>query len=174
MLYKINSPQDLRKLTIEELKESVEKQKAVIFIDFTGLKVEDMFELRRNLKKADSQLKVAKKTIIQLVFKEKGLKIDPEKLKGEIALVFGYKDEISPSKAAYKASEKNPNLRILGGFLENKFREAEEFITLAQIPPKEELLTRLAGSMLAPVTNFVRALEYNLKGLVYILSSIKK
>ena len=163
-----------KKKVIEELKENIEKQKAVIFIDFTGLKVEDMFELRRNLKKTDSQLKVAKKTIIQLVFKEKGLKIDPQKLKGEIALVFGYKDEISPSKAVYKASEKNPNLKILGGFLENKFREAEEFITLAQIPPKEELLARVAGSILAPVTNFVRALEYNLKGLVCVLSSIKK
>lgn len=160
--------------TIKELKESIEKQKAIIFIDFTGLKVKDMFELRKKLKIADSQLKVAKKTIIQLVFKEKGLKIDSEKLKGEIALVFGYKDEISPSKAVYQTLEKNPNLKILGGFLEDKFREAEEFITLAKLPSKEELLARLTGSISAPVTNFVRALEYNLKGLVYILSSIKK
>ncbi|XOA42968.1 MAG: 50S ribosomal protein L10 [Candidatus Nealsonbacteria bacterium] len=162
-----------KKKVFEELKENIARQKTVIFIDFTGLKVKDMFDLRKNLKKADSQLKVAKKTLIQLAFKESGLKTDVKKIKGEIALVFGYKDEISPAKAIYQFSKENPNLKILGGFFENKFREAEDFITLAQIPSKEELLARLAGSLSAPVTNFVRALEYNLKGLVYVLSKLK-
>ncbi|UZE93113.1 MAG: 50S ribosomal protein L10 [Candidatus Nealsonbacteria bacterium] len=162
-----------KKKVFEELKENIARQKTVIFIDFTGLKVKDMFDLRKNLKKADSQLKVAKKTLIQIAFKESGLKISPQKLKGEIALVFGYKDEISPAKAIYQFSKENPNLKILGGFFENKFREAEDFIALAQIPSKEELLARLAGSLSAPVTNFVRALEYNLKGLVYVLSKLK-
>ena len=86
--------------------------------------------------------------------------------------MFGYKDEISPAKAIYQFSKENPNLKILGGFFENKFREAEDFIALAQIPSKEELLARLAGSLSAPVTNFVRALEYNLKGLIYVLSKL--
>ncbi len=162
-----------KKKVFEELKENIARQKTVIFIDFTGLKVKDMFDLRKRLKKADSQLKVAKKTLIQIAFKESGLKTDVKKIKGEIALVFGYKDEISPAKAIYQFSKENPNLKILGGFFENKFREAEDFIALAQIPSKEELLARLAGSLSAPVTNFVRALEYNLKGLVYVLSKLK-
>lgn len=163
-----------KKKTLEELKESITKQKAIIFIDFTGLKVKDMFELRKKLKKVDSQLRVAKKTLIQLALKESGLRLDAEKLKGEIALVFGYKDEISPSKAVYQVSQKNQNLKILGGFLENEFREAEDFIVLAKLSSKEELLARLSWSLSAPITNFVRGLEYNLKGLVYVLSAIKK
>lgn len=156
------------------LKESIKKQKAVIFVDFSGLKVEDLLKLRKSLKKVNGQLKVAKKTLIQLAFKEAGFTLDTKKLKGEIALVFGYKDEISPSKAVYQLSEENQNLKILGGFLENEFRGAEDFIELAKLPSKEELLTRLVGSISAPVTNFVRALQYNLKGLVYVLSTIKK
>lgn len=162
-----------KKKTIDELKEKIAKQKTIIFIDFTGLKVKDTFGLRKKLKKADSELKVAKKTLIQLVFENSGLKLDVERLKGEIALVFGYKDEISTAKAVYQSSQDNPNLKILGGFFEDEFREKEDFISLAQLPSKEELLARLAGSISAPVSNFVRALQYNLKGLVYVLSVIK-
>ena len=163
-----------KRKSLEGLKESIKKQKAVIFVDFSGLKVEDLLKLRKSLKKVNGQLKVAKKTLIQLAFKEAGFTLDTKKLKGEIALVFGYKDEISPSKAVYQLSEENQNLKILGGFLENEYREAEDFIELAKLLSKEELLARLVGSMLAPVTNFVRDLQYNLKGLVYVLSTIKK
>ena len=160
--------------TFKELKENVSKQKSMVFIDFSGLKVEDMFELRKKLRKNDAHLKVAKKTLIQLALEKSGFKTDIKKIKGEIALVFGYKDEISPVKTIYQFSKVNPNLKILGGFFENNFKGAEEFIALAQLPSKEELLTRLVGSMSAPVSNFVRVLEANLKGLVYVLSAIKK
>jgi len=162
-----------KKNTLEEIKKKIDKQKSIIFVDFSGLKVEDMFALRKSLKKIEGELKIAKKTIIKLALEEKGLNIEEEKLKGEIGLVFGYKDEISPSKAVYEVCQRNPNLKILGGFLENDFRGAEDFITLAKLPSRKELLGRLTGSLASPLTGFVRALEYNLKGLIYILSAIK-
>jgi len=163
-----------KKRIIEDLKEKIAKQKTIVFIDFAGLKVEDMFNLRKNLKKADGQLKIAKKTLINLAMKDSGLKAEIDKLKGEIGMVFGYKDEISPAKTIYQFSIENPNLKILGGFFENEFKSAEDFIALAQLPSKEQLFARLAGSMLAPVSNFVRVLEGNLKGLVCALGAIKK
>ncbi len=163
-----------KKKIIEDLKEKIAKQKTIVFIDFTGLKVEDMFDLRKSLKQINGQLKVAKKTLISLALKDSGLKAEIDKLKGEIGMVFGYKDEISPAKAVYQFSQKNPNLKILGGFFENEFKSAQDFISLAQLPSKQELLTRLTRSISAPVSNFVRVLEGNLKGLVYVLSAIKK
>ena len=163
-----------KKKNFEELKENIKKEKIVIFVDFTGLKVTDMFELRKKLKKIDGQLKVAKKTLIQLAFEESGLKADIKKISGEIAVVFGYKDEMAPTKLVYEFSKTNPNLKILGGFFENKYKEAEDFIALAQIPSKEILLSRLVGSMSSPATNFVRALQYNIKGLVFALKAIKE
>ncbi len=163
-----------KKKNFEELKENIKKEKIVIFVDFTGLKVTDMFELRKKLKKIDGQLKVAKKTLIQLAFEECGLKTDIKKIQGEIAVVFGYKDEIAPTKLVYEVSKTNPNLKILGGFFENEYKEAEDFIALAQIPSKEILLSRLVGSMSSPITSFVRALQYNIKGLVFALKAIKE
>lgn len=162
-----------KKKIVEELEEKVLRQKIMIFIDFTGLKAKDLFSLRKKLKAIVGELKVAKKTLIGIAFKNAKLEIEPRKIPGEIALVFGYKEEISPAKIVYQFSQENPNLKILGGFLENKFREAEEIINLAQLPTREELLSKLVGSISAPISNFVRVLEANIKGLIYILSKIK-
>ncbi|MDI6591529.1 MAG: 50S ribosomal protein L10 [Patescibacteria group bacterium] len=162
-----------KKKIIEDLIEKIKKKKALIFVNFSGLKVKDLSELRKELKKVSSEFKVAKKTLLNLALKEKKLKIEPKKLIGEIALVFGYKDEISPAKVVYNFSKTNPNLKILGGFIEDKYQEAEEIIGLAQLPTREELLTELLGSISAPISNFINVLRANLKNFVYILSQIK-
>jgi len=162
-----------KKKIIEELKEKIAQQKVTIFVDFTGLKAKDIFDLRKKLKMVDSQLKIAKKTLAQIAFKESGLKTEIKKLKGEIALVFGLKDEISPAKTIWQSALAAPNLKILGGFLENKFVEAEKIIELAKLPTREELLARLVGSISAPISNFVNVLEANIKGLIFVLKQIK-
>lgn len=158
---------------VEDLKEKIAKQTAMVFVDFTGLKVKDLSSLRKKLRAVDGELKVAKKTLLELVLKKAGLEIEAKKMKGEIALIFGYNDGLSLAKIIYQFAEANPNLKILGGFLENKHKEAEEIITLAQLPTREELLARLVGTIFAPVSNFVNVLQGNIKGLIYILTKVK-
>jgi len=162
-----------KKKILEELKEKISKQKVTIFVDFTGLKMKDIFDLRKKLKMVDSQLKVTKKTLAQIAFNKSGLKTEIKKLKGEIALIFGLKDEISPAKIIFQFSQINPNLKILGGFLENKFVEAEKIVELAKLPTREELLGKLVGSISAPVSNLINVLQGNLRNLVSILSQLK-
>jgi len=163
-----------KKKIIDDLKEKVEKQKILFFVDFKGLKVKDLSNLKKRLKKVDSQLKVSKKTLLKLALKEKGIELDTKKLEGEVASVFGFKDEIMPAKITYQFSIENKNIKILGGYFEGKFKEAEEMLMLAQLPTKDELLGRLVSSVSAPIYNFVRVLNANIKGLVYVLSAIKK
>ncbi|MBD3208771.1 MAG: 50S ribosomal protein L10 [Candidatus Nealsonbacteria bacterium] len=163
-----------KKQALEEIKDKVDRQKVLMFVEFSGLQVNDMFELRNKLKNSGGELKVAKKTIMGLALKDKGLEFDVDKLEGEIALVFGYEDLVTPAKIVYEFAQENSNLEILGGFLENELETAERFIFLAQTPSQEELLARMAGSLSAPLTNFVRALNYNIKGLVYTLNAIKE
>jgi large subunit ribosomal protein L10 len=163
-----------KKKIIDDLKKMIDKQKIFFFVDLKGLKVKDLSNLKKKLKKVDSQLKVSKKTLLKIGLKEKGIDLDIKKLEGEIASVFGFKDEILPAKTAYQFSLENKNLRILGGYFEGKFMGAEEIITLAQLPTKDELLGRLVGSISAPISNFARVLDANIKGLLYALSAIKK
>ena len=158
---------------LDDLKEKIAKQKAMVFVDFTGLKVKDLSNLRKKLKESDNELKVAKKTLLALALKNAGLKIEVKKIKGEIALVFGYKNEISPAQTVYQFAEANPNLKILGGILENKLIDAEKIIELAKLPTREELLAGLVGSIFAPVTNLVNVLQGNIKGLLYVLAKAK-
>jgi len=163
-----------KKKIIEDLKEKIEKQKIMVFVDFKGLKVEDLFDLRKRFKKAGSQLKVFKKTLLNLVLKEKEMKIDAKKLEGEVAVVFGFGDAISPAKIAYRFAVANPNLKILGGYFDGKYREAQEIIILAQLPTRDGLLAQLVRSISAPISNLVSVLEGNFKGLINIIANLSE
>lgn len=159
---------------LKDLKEKVDRQKAIVFADFKGLKVKDLSNLRKEMKKKDCELKVAKKTLISSVFKEKKIKgVDVKKLEGEIALGFGYKDEILPFKLLYEFSKGNENLKVLGGLIGQEFIDKEKANELGQLPGHKELLARLVGSISAPLSGMVNVLQGNLRNLVYVLSQIK-
>jgi large subunit ribosomal protein L10 len=159
---------------LEDLKEKVARQKAMVLVGVTGLKVKDLSDLRKKLKASDGNLQVIKKTLIEKAFKENKLDFDKGQYKEEIALAFGFKDEILPAKAVYQAGLNNDKVKILGGFINNEFNGAESIIALAKLPSRDQLLAKLVGSLSAPVSNFVYALNYNIKGLVYVLTLIKK
>lgn len=159
---------------IEDLKEKIKKQKIMIFINFEGLKTKDLLNLKKRLKENNCFLTVAKKTLLKLVFKEQKIKINKEKLEGQVASIFGFKDKILPAKIVYQFCQENENLKILGGFFEGKFNEAEEIIFLAKLPTKEELLIKLIRSISAPTSNLVNVLGGNIKGLIFALSAIKQ
>ena len=148
---------------INDLKEKFARQKAIVFADFKGLKVKDLSQLRKAMKKQDCELKVAKKTLISLVLKEKKIDIDVKKMAGEIVLGFGYKDEILPFKLFYGFSKTNENLKILGGLTDGEIVDKEKALALGQLPSRDELLVRL----------MVNVLKGNLRNLVYALSQIK-
>lgn len=158
---------------IEDLKEMLSRQKAIILVGISGLKVKDISQLRKKLKAIDGNLRVAKKTLIELAFKENNLKFDKDKFREEIALAFGFKDEIEPVKIVYQFSRENENLKILGGYLESNFKEAQEIITLAQLPSREELLARLVGSISSPISGLINVLQGNIKGLIRVLAQVK-
>lgn len=159
---------------IEDLKDKIDRQKAMVFLGIGGIKVKDLSELRKQIKEnGKGALKVVKNTLTELALKDKKLDFSKKNFKEEMALIFGFEDETSSAKTAYLFSLKNDKLKILGGIVENKLLASEEMIALAQLPGKGQLLAMLVGSIKAPVNNFVYALNYNLKGLVQVLSKIK-
>ena len=160
---------------LEELKEKTEKQKSIVFVDFSGLPVKDITELRKKMREKDCEFKVAKKTLIQWAFKKNNPEIGEKirALQGEIALGFGYADEISPFKILGDFCKTQKNLKILGGLLDNEFLDAEQAVALSILPAKEEILARIVGSISAPISNFVNVLQGNIKGLIYVLAKAR-
>jgi len=156
---------------LKDLNEKIEKQKSIAFVDFKGLKVKDLSVLRKKIKEVGGSFQVAKKTLIKLALEKFNLKLDKE-LEGEIALIFAFEDPILPLKEAFKFSQANTNIKFLAGFFEGKFIEKEEVLTLAQLPSKDELLTRLVWTIQSPISGLVNVLQGNLRNLVYVLSQI--
>lgn len=158
---------------IEVLKEKIEKQKIIIFTAFDKLKAKDVFELRKKLKTNDAELKVVKKTLLKIAFREKGIEAEPKKLDGQVALIFGFEDEISPAKIAFQFSKENQNFKIIGGYFDNEFRSDKEMIFMAEIPSKKELLGNFTRVLAGPISNFINVLQGNIKGLIYVLMQAK-
>ena len=147
---------------LEELKEKIDRQKAIVFADFTGLKVKDLSVLRKQMKKRGCELKIAKKTLISLTLKKKKIEVDFKKFQGEIALGLGYLDEISPFKIIYEFSKEKGGMKILGGFIGQDFYEREKAIELAQLPSREELLAKMFFTAKYPLYALFNILQRSL------------
>jgi len=147
---------------IKDLKEKILKQKSLIFVDFNKVPSKDMFGLRKSLKEAGCNLKIAKKTLVRIAFGQSNISFW-NKMKavipGQLALVFGIEDEIAPARISNKFTKEHESFKILGGIFENKFIEKERVLELANIPPRNELLSRLVGSLSSSMANFVRVLD---------------
>jgi len=164
-----------KKEIIETLKNQIKKSKSIVFASFDGLKVKENEVLRKELKKENSEYVVAKKTLMDLAFKD--VKIDGLNIKdfeGRIAAVFGYEDEVAPAKIIndFRKTHKD-NISFVGGVLENKFLKKEEVSALAELPSKQELYAKIVGSLNAPISGFVNVLAGNLRGLVNVLKAIE-
>lgn len=147
---------------VEELKDKIARQKAIILVGITGLKVKETSGLRKQLKGTGAELKVVKKNLANIVFKEKGLKFEKGNFKTEVGFVFDYNDEVSAAKTAYQFGKENENLKILGGFIENNFMGAEEIVALAQLPGREGLLAKLFFTIKSPIFTLNNILQQNL------------
>ncbi len=158
---------------ISKLEEKVKNQKAMIFVNFQGLKMDDFSELREGLKKSEAELVVTKKTLLNIAFNNNRLGIDIEKIKGEMAVIFGFGDQIGPAKIAYDFSQKKPNLKLTGGFIEGILRNENEIATFAQLPSREELLVKFVRTLQAPLSNLTSVLGGNIRKFIYLLKQVK-
>lgn len=147
---------------IESIKEKVSKQKSMVFVDFNKVPSKDMFGLRKSLKEAGCNLKIAKKTLVRIAFGQSNISFwnkIKSSIPGQSALVFGIEDEIAPARISNKFAKDHEGFKILGGIFENRFIGKEKVLELASIPPRNELLGRLVGSLSSSMASFVRVLD---------------
>ena len=148
--------------SLASLKEVMGRQKSVIFADFSKVNSKDLFDLRRKLKAEGCALKVGKKTLIRIAFGQSNISFwdrIKKSVPGQLALVFGIEDEVTPARLSQQFTKTNENFKILGGIFEGRFIDKERVLVLAAIPSRNELLGRLVGSIYSPVSSFVRVLD---------------
>ncbi len=158
-----------------DLKERLAKAKSVVFTSFNGLTVKENENIRTELVKEESEYYATKKTLLNRALIDANIEgVDVRGFEGQVAITFGYADEIAPAKILSKfIKDSDGRLTFLGGVLEGKFLDARSVGELAVLPSKEELYAKIVGSINAPVSGFVNVLAANLRGLVGVLSAIQ-
>jgi len=147
---------------VKKLKDKLGTSDFVAFLNFHGLSVAKAMELRRALKKVGVDYLVSKKTLLGVAVKEAGLEVSREKLEGEIGAVFakGEDEALASSKEVAVFARKNKDmLKIIGGFWQKAWIDANEIKKFAAVPSRDILLTQLAFMFTQPVASLVRALS---------------
>ncbi|MDD3032572.1 MAG: 50S ribosomal protein L10 [Candidatus Pacebacteria bacterium] len=157
---------------VKELADNIERQKSVVFIDYAGTSVKDLTELRKELRQSGNELKIAKKTLVDLAFEEKKVDIKVRDLGGQLGVVFGFEDEISPAKSIHEFSKTHESIKMVGGILEGNYYGLDQMTSIAQLPSKQQLLGGLVGTLNAPISGFAQVLSGTLSQFVRALSQI--
>ena len=108
-----------KKEIVKDMASKAKEAKSVVFSDFKGVKVKDLTALKKELRKEGVDFKVAKKTLINIAFKEAGIEIDTKEMEGQVAVSISTQDEVAAAKIIEKFAKTNQNLKILGGVLES-------------------------------------------------------
>lgn len=152
-----------KKEEVQKLAEKLKNAKFVLLADYRGINVHDVTELRTYLRNAESEYCVIKNNIIKRALHEAGIEGLDEVLVGPTAVVIDNADYSAPAKTIYKYSKDNEFYKIKGGILEGKVVSTEEIIELAKLPSREELLSKLAGSLLGTITKLAIGLDQVVK-----------
>ncbi len=155
---------------VEEIRQKLADADAAVLTEYRGLRVAELAELRGALRPAGAEFKVFKNTLARRAAEEAGLDELIPLLEGPTAITFVSGDAVVAAKALRDFAKTNTALVIKGGLLGPRVLRAPDVDALADVPPREVLLARLAGGFQAPLTKaaglfqaFTRNFAYGLK-----------
>lgn len=146
----------------QEVNEVVEKMNAansLVVVDYLGLSVAEVTELRKQLREAGVEFKVIKNTIMRRALDSQELEYHEEVFQGPTAVAFGMEDAVAPAKILSDFAKKAEALELKGGILEGEVLSKEEIQQIAKLPNREGLLSMLLSVLQAPVRNVAYAVK---------------
>lgn len=171
----MSANKDAKVVEVSEIKQKLDRASGVVIVEYAGMNVLEVTDLRNQLRKSNVEYKVLKNTLVNRAANELSIAGLEPFLKGTTAVAFGYEDPTAPAKvlADYmKKNEKTNKLVIKCGLVDKKLIKAAEVDALSKIPAKEVLVAKLLGTMNAPITNFVGILNGPARALVCALKAV--
>ncbi len=163
---------EAKKAVIAEITEKIKASKSVIFVDYVGLTVAEVSELRNKCRQAGCEYKVYKNTLVRKAFNDLGYKDFDSDLNGPTAVTF-CGDETGAAKIMVAAAKDYENkITLKSAFVDNSYVDKKGVKDLATMPTKEELLAKLLGSLQAPVANLAGVLSNMLSALPRALNAV--
>ena len=150
---------ELKAPIVDEIKGYVSDAKSAVLVDYRGLTVEQDTKLRKQLREAGVVYKVYKNTMLHLAFDGTDFAQLDKDLEGPTAIAFGIEDETAPARIINNFAKEAEALEFKGAVVEGAFYDVDGVKALASIPSREELISKLLGSLQSPITNMARVLN---------------
>ncbi len=157
---------------LQELRDYFSRAKSTIFVQVNRVSVNDINDFRSKCHDKDVKYLVAKKTLLSLIAKETELPFSKEALDGQVSVVFGFRDEVTPAKLVAEFGKTHDAVSFVGGILDRKFFSREDMIALAKLPSREELLAKLVFTFNASISGMVNVLSGPIRGFTVALNHI--
>jgi large subunit ribosomal protein L10 len=159
-----------KEAAVVELADRIKRSTIAIATDFSGLGVNQITELRRQLRVAGVEYKVVKNRIAKIAADEAGVPPFKEILEGATGIVFGYDDVAVAAKALDDyVKQTRVELKIRNAIMDGNVLTSAQVTALAALPPRDQLLAMLLGQMLAPITGLARVMNGTIGGLAIVL-----
>jgi len=159
---------------VEQLSEKLGRAKIAILADYRGLTVAEFEELRVALRKCESEVKVAKNTLLKRAVSGTDFEPITGSCQGTTALTLSYDDPVAPTKVLVDFAKEHDKLVIKTAVLEGKELTNEDLAALSKLPSKDVLRAKLLSVMQAVPTGFVRVLNAIPQQMVYVLQAVKE
>lgn len=148
-----------KQVVVDEIRGKIDKAVSAVLVDARGLTVAQDTEFRRKLREAGVDYKVYKNTMMTFAVKDTPYEPLGEYFKGPSALAISYDDATAAARIINKAAKEFKNLEFKAGMVENVLYDAAGIKSVAEIPSREELLSKLLGSFKSPLSAFARVIS---------------
>lgn len=159
---------------VQEMTDKMVSAKTVVLVNYQGLKVSEIHKLKKQLFEVGIKFQIVKNSLLKIALKNSNVDFDAAILDQPVAVVWGMEDEIVPAKQTVTFAKEAEKLQIIGGIVNGKFVDESMVKQLSNLPGREELYAKLVGTLNAPMSRLVNALQGNLRSLVYILDQYQK
>ena len=150
---------ELKQPIVDEISANIKDAQSVVLVDYRGLTVEQDTELRKALREAGVVYKVYKNTLMTRAFKGTDFEALAPYLEGPSAVAISSEDATAPARVLSEFAKKADKLEIKGGVVEGTLYDAKGMASIASIPSRDVLISKLLGSLQSPITNFARVMN---------------
>ena len=150
---------ELKQPIVQEIAAQIDGAQSVVVVDYRGLTVSEDTQLRKELREAGVSYKVYKNTLVNRAIAGTEFESLKESLEGPSAFAISKDDATAPARILAKFAKTAPALEIKAGVVEGNFYDAEGMKAISSIPSRDELVSRLLGSLQSPIANLARVLN---------------
>jgi large subunit ribosomal protein L10 len=166
---------DQKSEQLTELKEKMKKSSSIIFAHYIGMTVADVSDLRAKFKSANAEMKVAKKTLMQIAAKDLEMpELTDDMMNGAIACIFSYGEPMEGPQVAHKFAKTHPQVELIGGIFDGKILNKTQAMAFATMPTRDQLLGMFAGMIQSPLRNFAFMCNAPMTSFARALSEVAK